>query len=250
VDADALNYRLSSITTLWSLVVQAHREEPVDAAAAARRRLMERYSGAVHRYLLGALRDPEAADEVFQEFALRFLRGAFRNADPQRGRFRDFVKTAVFHLIADHHKRQRARPQPLDPEAHAPAVQPAPQGEQDRLFLDSWRQELLERTWVALADAERQTGQPCYVLLRLRTEQPALSSAELAERLGSRLGKGFTIAALRQALYRAREKFVDLLLDVVASTLEDASAEALDQELIDLGLLGYSRSALARRKRG
>ena len=81
-------------------------------------------------YLGRALGDPEAADEVFQEFALRLLRGDLRRADPERGRFRDLVKTAVFHLIVDHRRRQQARPRPLDPEViaatcTAPAVQVA-----------------------------------------------------------------------------------------------------------------------------
>jgi hypothetical protein len=50
---------------------------------------MGSYHRAVHRYLLGALRDEDAAEELFQEFALRFVRGDFRWADRGRGRFRD-----------------------------------------------------------------------------------------------------------------------------------------------------------------
>ena len=53
---------LSQITTLWSMVNEAHGLD-AEAANAARQRLLRRYGGAVKRYLLGALRDPEAADE-------------------------------------------------------------------------------------------------------------------------------------------------------------------------------------------
>src|SRR5262249_20126009 len=83
--------RLSSISTYWSVVCQT-RDGGGRAVAAARQQLPQRYGPAVRRYLLGALRDPDATDEVFQEFALRFLRGGLRGADPQRGRFRNFLK--------------------------------------------------------------------------------------------------------------------------------------------------------------
>ena len=51
------NHRLSQITTLWTMVDQAHG---LDAAAvtSARQRLLERYGGAVKKYLLGACATP------------------------------------------------------------------------------------------------------------------------------------------------------------------------------------------------
>jgi Sigma-70 region 2 len=72
---------LSRIETHWTAVMCAHRG-PADEAAEARSLLLERYRGAVRRYLLASLRDVEAADDLAQELVLRFLRGDFRNADP------------------------------------------------------------------------------------------------------------------------------------------------------------------------
>ena len=68
---------LSQMSTQWTMVFQAHSGDPDEAHIAASR-LMCRYAGAVHRYLLKALKDPDAADELDQEFALRFLRGRFQ----------------------------------------------------------------------------------------------------------------------------------------------------------------------------
>jgi RNA polymerase sigma-70 factor (ECF subfamily) len=238
--------RLSHITTLWTLVRQAHAG-PTDAGGDARGALLERYAGAAHRYLLGALRDQEAADELFQEFALRFIRGDFRSADPGRGRFRDLLKTALFHLVVDHQKRRQAWPLPLGsgiPEPAAPAGPPDSEVE----FLNSWREGLMDRTWQALAELEQQTGQPHHTVLRFRTDHPLLSSAELAEQLGLRLGRAYTVDAVRQALHRAREKFTDLLLEEVAGSLENPTAEELQQELTDLGLWPHCQPALARRR--
>ncbi len=59
--------RLSRISTLWTVVCRA-KGGPAAAVTAAQEELMHRYRRAVYRYLLGALRDPDAADELTQEF--------------------------------------------------------------------------------------------------------------------------------------------------------------------------------------
>ena len=51
----------------------------------ALRIMMLRYEGAVHRYFLKAVGDPEAVRELDQEFALRFLKGKFLKYDPSWG---------------------------------------------------------------------------------------------------------------------------------------------------------------------
>jgi RNA polymerase sigma-70 factor (ECF subfamily) len=149
----------------------------------------ERYAQAVHRYLVGALRDAGAAEELTQEFALRFLRGDLRGADRQRGRFRDFVKGVLFHLIADHYRRQRAQPNHVLAECISSVHLAEPPADQVRAFLDSWRDELLHRVWTALAEVEKETGQPFHTDLRFRVEHPELRSAQMAEQLGTRLNR-------------------------------------------------------------
>ena len=246
MDQESLN-RLSRIETIWTVVraaVQGGRDGPADAVGEAQRAMLERYGGAAYRYLLGALRDPHAADELFQEFALRFVRGDFKNADPHRGRFRDFVKTALFHLIVDYPKRRR-REVPLPPDVGTSA-EPAT-SESDRAFLASWREELLERAWLALQALEQKTGSLFYTVLRFRAEHPELSGNDMAKQLSARVGRPLSPESVRQTLHRAREKFADLLLAEVGDSLDNRSTDALEQELLDLGLLSYCRSALERR---
>jgi RNA polymerase sigma factor (sigma-70 family) len=233
---------LSQMATLWSVVGRAH-QGPIAEMQAARQQLLERYGGAVRRYVLGALRNEDGADELAQEFALRFLRGDFHRADPQRGRFRDFVKTALFHLVVDHQRRQRARPRSLSQEVE----EPSPSVDADEQFLESWRDELLARAWQLLAAAQEKTGRPSYAVLRFRADHPKLPSAEMAARLSEQLGRPFTAAGVRQALHRAREEFADLLVEEVAQSLTTATRERIEEELSDLGLLDYCRPALARR---
>ena len=69
---------------------------------------MCRYSGAVHRYFLTAVNNPDEAEELDQEFAIRFLRGDFRRSDPEKGRFRDYVKRAVQNMISDYYRRKKS----------------------------------------------------------------------------------------------------------------------------------------------
>ncbi len=164
--ADANKDRLLANTnTLWSLVAEANHG-PEEAAQRARTALLERYQGAVHRYLLGALRDAHPADDLAQEFFLRFVRGDLRNANPEKGRFRDLVKTTLFHLIVDYQRRQQTRPQPLPPDEYGPAVATPDALPSDEQFLDSWRQQLLSQAWNAL----RSHDTTYYTVLRLRRE--------------------------------------------------------------------------------
>jgi RNA polymerase sigma-70 factor (ECF subfamily) len=244
-DQKSIPDRLSQITTLWSVVGHAH-SQPGEAVVAAQRQLLERYGGAIRRYLLAAVRDPDGADELFQTFAYRFLHGDLRGANRERGRFRDYLKGVLYHLAVDYHKRPRA--QPLPAEHSALVVEPPSVADSDRDFLTSWRDELLAHAWAALERFERDTGQPYFTVLRYRADHPDTRSPQMAKELSARLGNRLTSSSVRQSLHRAREKFADLLLEEVVQSLESPSSEALVQELIELELWEYCRPALERRK--
>ena len=230
--------RLSRIDTLWTLVRDAHGGGP--AAADARAVLVTRYGGAVHRYFRGAVRDDAAADDLFQEFVLRFLRGDFRAADPEKGRFRHFLKAVAYRMVADHHRGARRATARLAVEPVAD-VEP---GADDPAFLEGWRAQLLDRTWAALREAEQRSDKPHHTVLRLRTDFPTVPSEDLAARAAARLGRPVSATAVRQMLHRAREAFADLLLDEVARSVPPAD---LADELAAVGLAGYCKAALARR---
>jgi RNA polymerase sigma-70 factor (ECF subfamily) len=245
---ESLNRRLCSITTLWGIVREAHDGE-AEAAREAQRQLLARYGGAIRRYLVASLRDPEVAADLFQEFALRFLNGNYRKADPERGRFRDYVKTILYHLITHFHKQRQRHLHQLAPDHPEPAVEPAPDPERDPEFLSAWREDLLARCWTALAEAESRGGQPLYTALRFQAENPAMRSPQMAEELGRRLGKPLTSTGIRQLLFRARGKFADMLVEEVAHSLGNPTDEQLEEEFRELGLLEHCRPALERRGR-
>jgi DNA-directed RNA polymerase specialized sigma24 family protein len=243
--------RLSRMTTCWTQVLQAVGG-PDSALTAAQQALLVRYGGAVYRYLRAALKDPDVAEELAQEFAYRVVRGDLRGADPERGRFRDYIRTAVFHLVAGYQRRQRRTPQsqPLPAEAPELAVVEPPSATAEREYQDLWRDELLAKAWEELHAIEKHTGQPWYTMLLLRSEEPDLKSDRMAERLSPRLGRPLTAAGVRQTLHRARVKFAELLVAEVGRSLETSMPDRIEQELIDLGLLPYCREALDFRAKG
>ena len=145
--------RLSGLRTHWSILLQGQGESA--EAVAAKQQLLERYMKAVRRYLIGALRDIEVADELSQEFAVRFMRGDLHRADPTRGRFRDFVKGVLFHLIADHYRGQKRTPAGL-PDGSLPDFQAIDPSDNDKQFVESWRSEVLNLAhWTALQQHRR-----------------------------------------------------------------------------------------------
>jgi RNA polymerase sigma-70 factor (ECF subfamily) len=263
--------RLSRINTLWTMLFQAQGkpqapevretelagstelanrpQSPADSGAvrAAQQALLQRYCGAVYRYLLAAVRDANVADELSQEFALAFLRGDFKRADPGRGRFRDYVKTVLFHLVSTYHRKQQKLPRAMPAEFPEPSAEEPDTLPSDQEFIDRWREQLLARSWEALGEVERKTGQLYHTVLRFRAKNPGVQSAQMAERLGAHLGRPFTAAGIRQTLHRARDKFADLLLDEVICSLETSDPDQVEQELIDLGLLSYCQDALRKR---
>jgi RNA polymerase sigma-70 factor (ECF subfamily) len=240
--------RLSAIKTFW--VDLMHGDKSGDPAEGPPRDLVLRYYGAVYRYLLGIVHDEEVALELTQEFASRFLRGDFRKATPERGRFRDFLKAALRNLAMDHFRRQKAARDHGLQQLPEDAPEPGDDHEQrqrDEAFMASFREEVLARTWEALAENERHSGKPYHTVLHLKIQHPHLPGPELTERLSAALGRPIADAAARQTLHRARAQFADLLLDEVSRTLGAPNHEELSQELSELRLLDYCKSALERR---
>jgi RNA polymerase sigma-70 factor (ECF subfamily) len=242
--------RLSQIQTLWTNMFTTKRVEDVKTQDGPPRELVLRYYGAVYRYILGMVRDPEVAMELTQEFATRFLRGDFKKANPEKGRFRDFLKVSLRNLVMDHYRKQKVAREKGPVRLPEDSAEPGDDSEQkanDEAFVASFREEVLARTWEALAEVERSSSKPFHTVLRFKIQHPQMPGAEMAEVLSRQLGKAISDAAMRQTLHRARSQFADLLLDEVSRTLVTQDAEALTLELVELRLLDYCKSALDRR---
>lgn len=240
-DNPEVDQRLSRIATRWSMVLEAHGES-AESAVSARQRLVEQYTGAVFRYLRGAVRDADVAEDLSGEFALRLLQGSFRNVRPGQGRFRDYVKKVLINLANEHYRSQKRRPGLVRSGTPDAVAVPELPGDGPS-FEDCLREELLERAWKRL----EQTQPRYYEVLRARVDNPELSSTVIAETLSERSGKRLTSDTVRKTLERSRAKLAELLLDEVARAAGTTGPDDLRDELKQLDLLKYCRSALERR---
>lgn len=230
------------IPTVWSLLDRARR--PPAAAPSGpddpRAEVVAVYDAAVVRYLRGCVHDPDAARELAQEFWLDFFRGAFDRADPARGSFRQYLKTALSHL-ATRARSRRPPPAPLPTDVpDAPA--------DDRADFDAdYRRAVLDAAWRRLR-TDPAVGAGQYAALRVKADHPDLPADDLARLMPDRGTAPMTPEAFRKALQRGRERFAECLYAVVAGSLRLPGPEDVATELADLGLLRYCRSVADRQR--
>jgi len=225
--------------------VRRSQDTEQEQAGTAQQQLLVLYGGAIKRYLVASLRDADLAEDLFQEFALKFVQGGFQGVDPAKGRFRSYVKTVLYRMVAMHYRKKSVRKEHALPEDSLSGSEHATHtADEDEKFLISWRDDLLAKTWQALEEHEQTSGAPYNTVLRMRVSDPTLSSEELAQRLTDELDKPFKAGAARVTLHRAREKFAHLMIDVIANSLEDPTREKIESELVELRLIDYCRDAL------
>jgi RNA polymerase sigma-70 factor, ECF subfamily len=142
----------------------------------ALRTLYERFGRITFGFLVNALGDRAAAEDVQQQVFLEVWQRADRY-DPDRGKLLTWVMTIARSRAIDHLRRRV--PEPLDPDVAASAAESGGQQSDERIeqLAEQWRmRELLDRLPRAEAD-----------LLRLRFYSQ-LSQTEIAERDGIPLG--------------------------------------------------------------
>lgn len=194
-----------------------------------------RYASSVRKYLGGILRDSEQADELSQEVIVRLLRGDFAGADPNRGRFRDLLKTAVRNLVHKHWEKSKVR-KTVDAELDMVSGE----SPSDDAWQTVWQGTVVDHVWGVLEEDERrEKGVPAFTVLQLRTKYPDENSEQLAARLSQQLNNTIRPDAWRQMLRRARVKFAEALVEEVRMGLDDPSADSVKEELAAMGLLEY-----------
>ncbi len=229
--------RLSDIDTNWTeLGLARGSKAETPESVEARKALLHRYAEPVYQYLLGCVKDENVADDLAQDFAVRFLAGRFESADRDRGRFRDFLKRSLSNLATDYFRRKSAERKSLQEFSS----QPAKSSDVAPGFDDMWREEVLKQAWESLRMLQDSSASPVYSVLRHRAEFPDASAADMATAFSELLNRdGLTEDWVRQTLHRARKKFGKLLREEVARTVGSTESAAIDDELRELGLHVY-----------
>lgn len=216
-------------TTRWSIVLRA-RGESADARAALEV-LCRTYRPAVLAYIRSRPHAGDAAEDLTQAFFASFLERAWHSsADPQRGRFRSFLLTALKRFLIDADAEARAlkrgggcRFQSLDENtARGLASGDTP----ERAFERAWARAVLGAALARLRDEAEEAGKLAMFerLSPFLVERPdATDYARLAAELNLRRN------TLAVAVHRMRHRLRDLVREELGETTSDRAD--MDAEL-------------------
>jgi DNA-directed RNA polymerase specialized sigma24 family protein len=228
---------LGHTPTDWTLLHLAHASLS-ESSREYWAKLLTTYDEPVRRTLRQLVRDHDLAEELNQEFWHRFLRGDFAHATPERGRFRNLLKTALYHLVVDHYRKVR-RTQPLDEVTMNSSV--ALIHDFDSEQIECWRRDLIDRAIASLSEESARSRQICVQILAIEITNPGLSSVEKAEELTQQLDRPIAAENYRQMLSRTRRRFAELICNEVRNSLTEPTPEAICDELNELNLMHYCR---------
>lgn len=213
-------------TTRWSVVLKA-RGDPADARAALEV-LCRTYRPPVLAFVRRRGYASEAAEDLTQAFFARFLERAWHaSADPERGRFRTFLLTALKRFLIDADVEAGAlkrgggyRFQALDEETgDAGVTHDTP----EQVFQREWARAVIAVALARLREEARQSGKLALFehLAEFLVERPdAADYARVAEAMKLRRN------TLAVAVHRLRHR----LRELVRAELTETTADAEDFE--------------------
>lgn len=221
-------------STRWSLVFQAHVDEP--AGRLALQQLCETYWFPVYAFFRRRGFQAEDAQDLAQDLFTGILsRRGFAGATPAKGRFRSFLLAAAQNLIAEQHRNRRTKKRggdvktwSIDWATAEERLNWEPQEglTAERIFEIRWARQILADTLRKLDELNSDPARQEYYL-RLRSfiayDSRQVPYSQLAAELQ------VSESALRVQVHRLRAKFRQLLRQIVADTLSDPSL--VDEEL-------------------
>src|SRR5262245_24410978 len=204
-------------TTHWSLIVAA-AEQGGETAQIALTDLCQTYWYPLYAFLRRRGHSADDAADLTQGFFAALLeKGYLADADPQRGRFRSFLLTAIGRFASKEADRAAAKKRGgdrailsldfLDGERRY-QQEPADQETPERVFGRRWAVTLLDRTLGRLrADHEAAGKLEQYDALKgfLTADASQTSLRQVAESLN------MTEGAVKVAAHRLKQKYRDLL---------------------------------------
>lgn len=218
-------------TTHWSLVVAARGSD--ESARAALAQLCETYRGAVLAFARRHSRSPEEAEDLAQAFFVEFLEHQVHaGADPERGRFRTYLYTALKRFIGHVRAREGTLKRggdrlfvPLENQAGdalADPDGPSPEQAFERAFAFAVLEQALEELGREQARAGR-----ALMFARLREFLLEPPQGAAYESVGRELGLRANTVAVN--VHRLRERLRELIRLALRRTVDDPAV--LDDEM-------------------
>jgi DNA-directed RNA polymerase specialized sigma24 family protein len=225
------------LTTRWSLIRSASGDD--EAARRSLEELCQAYWYPLYAFLRRrGIEPPDAEDQVQAFFVLLLERRDFAAADPGRGRFRSWLRTALKNFVVNEVEKAATlkrgggrRLLSIDRDAAEErfSAEPATDRTPEREFDRAWALSTLERATERLRREYQERGKSdLFEALRpeLVAERGEGDREALATSLGLRPG------ALKVAIHRLRQRFGEALRTEIGETVE--SAEETDAELEEL----------------
>jgi DNA-directed RNA polymerase specialized sigma24 family protein len=222
-------------TTHWSTVLAAADHGSAQSAEALEK-LCRAYWYPLYAHVRQRGHDATEAEDLTQEFFLRFLaKDYLTHLRRGRGRFRNYLLTALNHFLADEWDRERrvkrgggVRPLRIDFEAGEEFYrdEPVDQASPDRLYERRWALAALQYVLAQLREEYEQKGKGRLfdVLKNLLVDDPEeLPWASACVELGMSEG------ALRIAAHRLRRRYGELFRREIANTV--STPEEIDEEM-------------------
>jgi RNA polymerase sigma factor (sigma-70 family) len=240
-------------TTHWSVVCAAG-QAAVPEARDALDRLCVTYWSPVYAFVRRTGRSTDDARDLTQAFFARIIeKGDFRNARQERGRFRNFLLTAVRHFLSNQADYEHAAKRgggtfhvPLDrsrgedvPRVPEPSSGETPETTYER----HWALTVLETSMARLEQECDEAGNRLLfeTLRPFLTGEDAASYAEAARVLQKAEG------TVRVAVHRMRRQFGRCLRDTLADTVaEPADVDAELAYLLEVVGRRHGESSLKR----
>jgi RNA polymerase sigma factor (sigma-70 family) len=221
-------------TTHWSVVLSAGRSDTTRSQQALAR-LCQTYWYPLYFYVRRRGYSVHDAQDLTQAFFARLLEHqSLTSADPDRGRFRSFILTAMNHFLTSEWKRGMAQKRgggnqliSLDLAAAEERfdLEPADHSSPDKLFEKQWALALLAEVLNRLEGEYQSEGKPdLFAALKqtLMGSRESLPYAELAPCLW------MNESAVKVAVHRLRKRYRELIRSEIANTLDhtqDVEAE-------------------------
>jgi RNA polymerase sigma factor (sigma-70 family) len=211
-------------TTRWSVVLEAQGESP--EAQEALEKLCRTYWRPIYGFVRRQGVGPEEAKDLTQGFfALLLVRRDLDAVRKEKGRLRSYLLTSLKHFLTNERNRARAikrgqgqRLIPLEDlrERERIGFEPADTLAADQIYERRWALSVLDQVLARLKDEHRAAGNaPLFDWLQksLTDEPDRASPADTAREFG------MTESAVRQASYRLRHRYRQLLREEIAHTV-------------------------------
>jgi RNA polymerase sigma-70 factor (ECF subfamily) len=228
-------------TTCWSQLGPGAQESGEGVSDRALERLASRYWRPIRDWLSAELRlDRDAAAELTQDFFVWVIESGFlKKADPERGRFRAFLKVALRNYARDANRRATAArrgggrrffsiDEPVEVAGEAAPFDAADPDalRPDELLDQRWRRELVQ---TALQELEAELAKEGKSAMFATFRDYFLDASPDVDYRGVAQRNGITVTDVTNWLTRAKRRFREHLLAIVTDTVRDAAA--LDEEL-------------------